>query len=163
MGRLVAPEEFWVELRAGVNVVDASRAVGVSHYTGYCWLAEVGGRAALGLEPKGGGRPWGGRKSEEVRDVFWAGLRRGATISAASEVAGVARRTGSAWLKEAGGVRPRVTNPELEATITPGSGPLSFTDRCRIEDLVKIGYTGLGPRSPASSTAAVATTAGIGR
>jgi transposase, IS30 family len=138
--RLVAPEEFWVQLLAGVNVADASRAVGVSYWTGYRWLAEVGGPAALGLERKGGGRPWGGRMSEEVRDVFWAELRRGATISAASEVVGVARRTGSAWLKEAGGVRPCVTNPELEATITAGSGQLSFTDRCRIEDLVKIGY-----------------------
>ena len=140
VGRLVAPEEFWVQLRAGATVLTASRAVGVSHYTGYRWLAEVGGPAAFGLERKGGGRPWGGRKSEEVCDVFWAELRRGATITAASEAAGVAGPTGSAWLKEAGGVRPRVTNPELEATITPGSGPLLFTDRCRIEDLVKIGY-----------------------
>jgi transposase, IS30 family len=140
VGRLVAPVEFWVQLWAGATVLTASRAVGVSHYTGYRWLAEVGGPAALGLERKGGGRPWGGRKSDEVRDVFWAELRRGGTITAASEAAGVARPTGSAWLKEAGGVRPRVTNPELEAAITPGSGPLSFTDRCRIEDLVKIGY-----------------------
>jgi transposase, IS30 family len=140
VGRLVAPVEFWVQLWAGATVLTASRAVGVSHYTGYRWLAEVGGPAALGLERKGGGRPWGGRRSDEVRDVFWAELRRGGTITAASEAAGVARPTGSAWLKEAGGVRPRVTNPELEAAITPGSGPLSFTDRCRIEDLVKIGY-----------------------
>jgi IS30 family transposase len=140
VGRLVAPEEFWVLLRAGATVLTASRAVGVSHYTGYHWLAEVGGPAALGLERMGGGRPWGGRKSDEVRDVFWAGLRRGASIAAASEVAGVARPTGSAWLKEAGGVRPRVSDPELEAAIISGSGPLSFTDRCRIEDLVKIGY-----------------------
>jgi hypothetical protein len=77
VGRLVAPEEFWVQLWAGVNVVGASRAVGVSHWTGYRWLAEVGGPAALGLEWTGFGRPWGGRKSEEVRDVFWAELRRG--------------------------------------------------------------------------------------
>jgi IS30 family transposase len=140
VGGLVAPEEFWIELRAGATVLTASGAVGVSHFIGYRWLAEVGGPAALGLQRKGAGRPWGGRKCEEVRDVFWAELRRGVTITAASEAAGVARRTGSAWLKEAGGVRPRVTNPELEATITPGSGPLSFTDRCRIEDLVEIGY-----------------------
>jgi IS30 family transposase len=140
VGGLVAPEEFWIKLRAGASVATASRAVGVSHFTGYRWLAEVGGPAALGLERKGGGRPWGGRKCGEVRDVFWAELRRGVTITAASGAAGLARRSGSAWLKEAGGVRPRVTNPELEATITPGSGPLSFTDRCRIEDLVEIGY-----------------------
>jgi transposase, IS30 family len=141
VGRMVAPEEFWVQLWAGVNVVGASRAVGVSHWTGYRWLAEVGGPAALGLEWAGFGRPWGGRRSEEVRDVFWAELRRGATITAASRAAGVARQTGAAWLTEAGGVRPRVINPELEAAVSPGSGSLSFTDRCRIEDLVKAGYS----------------------
>jgi IS30 family transposase len=141
VGRMVAPEEFWVQLWAGVNVVGASRAVGVSHWTGYRWLAEVGGPAALGLEWAGFGRPWGGGRSEEVRDVFWAELRRGATITAASRAAGVARQTGAAWLTEAGGVRPRVINPELEAAVSPGSGSLSFTDRCRIEDLVKAGYS----------------------
>jgi transposase, IS30 family len=139
--RLVAPAEFWVELRAGGKVAAASQAVGVSPWTGYRWLAEAGGPDALGLERRRVGRPWGGRKTEEVRDVFWAGLRRGATITAAAQAAGVARQTGTAWLTEAGGVRPRVTDPELEATVSPGSGSLSFTDRCRIEDLVKAGYS----------------------
>jgi transposase, IS30 family len=141
VGRLVAPEEFWIELRVGVSVARASQASGVSYFTGYRWLAEAGGPDALGLEPSRVGRPWGGRKSEEVRDVFWAELRRGSTITAAAGAAGVARQTGAAWLTEAGGVRPRVINPELEATVTPGSGSLTFTDRCRIEDLVKAGYS----------------------
>jgi IS30 family transposase len=92
------------------------------------------------LEWTGSGRPWGGRKSEEVRDVFWAELRRGATITAASQLAGVARCTGAAWLTEAGGVRPRVTNLELEAAVTPATGRLLFIDRWRIEDLAKAGY-----------------------
>ena len=139
MGRLVAPEEFWVELRAGAKVVAAARAVGVSHWIGYRWLAEAGGPDALGLERRVG-RPWGGRKSEEVRDVFWAALRRGAAITVAAQAAGVARRTGTAWLIEAGGVRPRVRVPELEASVVAGSGLLSFVDRCRIEDLIKAGY-----------------------
>jgi transposase len=103
-------------------------------------LAEAGGPDALGLAPTRTGRPWGGRKSEEVRDVFWAGLRRGTTITAAARAAGVAVQTGAAWLTEAGGVRPRVINPELEAAVTLGAGSVSFTDRCRIEDLAKVGY-----------------------
>jgi IS30 family transposase len=140
VGRLVAPEEFWIELRAGASVATASQASGVSYFTGYRWLAEAGGPDALGLAPTRTGRPWGGRKSEEVRDVFWAGLRRGTTITAAARAAGVARQTGAAWLTEAGGVRPRVINPELEAAVTLGAGSLSFTDRCRIEDLAKVGY-----------------------
>jgi IS30 family transposase len=140
MGRLIAAEEFWIQVRAGVSVATASRAVGVSHFTGYRWLAEAGGPAALGLE-RGVGRPWGGRTSEQVREVFWAELRRGVTLSAAARAAGVSRGTGRLWLIEAGGVRPRVSNPDLEAVVDPGTGVLSFIDRCRIEDLVKGGYT----------------------
>jgi len=141
MGRLIAPEDFWIELRAGATVMVASRSVGVSHFTGYRWVAEAGGPGVVGLDRSGPGRPWGGRKSDEVRDLFWAGLRRGATVHAAARAAGVAKDTGRAWLDEAGGVRPRVSNPDLEAAVTPSSGSLSFVDRCRIEDLVKVGYT----------------------
>ena len=140
MGRVVAPGEFWVQLRVGLSVGEVSRAVGVSHWTGYRWLTEAGGPAALGVERQRG-RPWGGRKGEAVRDRFWAELRGGATITAAARAAGVSRQTGSLWLKEAGGVRPRVRNLRLEAAVSPGTGPLVFTDRCRIEDLVKAGYS----------------------
>lgn len=42
--KLVAPEEFWVELRAGATVAVASGAVGVSHFTGYRWMSEAGAR-----------------------------------------------------------------------------------------------------------------------
>ena len=140
MERLVASERFWIELQAGASVATASQAVGVSHFTGYRWLAEAGGPDALGMAGTRG-RPWGGRKSEGVRDVFWAELRRGATITAAARAAGVARQTGAAWLTEAGGVRPRVIDLKLEAAVISGSGSLSFTDRCRIEDLVKVGYS----------------------
>jgi len=141
MGRLVAPEDFWIELRAGATVMGASRSVGVSHFTGYRWVAEAGGPDVVGLERSGPGGPWGGRTSDEVRDLFWAGLRRGATVGAAARAAGVAHATGRAWLDEAGGVRPRVSNPDLEAAVTPASGSLSFVDRCRIEDLAMVGYT----------------------
>jgi transposase, IS30 family len=140
MGRLIAAEEFWIQVRDGVSVATASRAVGVSHFTGYRWLAEAGGPAALGLERRLG-RPWGGRTSEQVREVFWAELRRGVTLSAAARAAGVSRGTGRWWFIEAGGVRPRVSNPDLEAVLDPGTGVLSFIDRCRIEDLVTAGYT----------------------
>ena len=63
MERLVASERFWIELQAGASVAAASQAVGVSHFTGYRWLAEAGGPDALGLA-RTRGRPWGGRKSE---------------------------------------------------------------------------------------------------
>jgi len=85
-------------------------------------------------------RPWGGRAGEDVRGRFWAELRRGSSIGAAARAAGVARSTGRAWLAESGGVRPRVVNPDLEAATDAGRGVLSFTDRCRIEELSQAGY-----------------------
>jgi IS30 family transposase len=78
--------------------------------------------------------------SEATRSLFWAELGRGSTIVAAARAAGVARGTGDRWLDEAGGVLPRVVNPELEAAVTPGSGALTLVDRCRIEDMVKARY-----------------------
>jgi IS30 family transposase len=140
MARLVASEVFWIEVRAGVSVKVASRVAGVSQFTGYRWLAEAGGPDALGLVRRGSGRPWGGRLRVEVREQFWAGLRRGCSLAAAARAAGVSRATGRGWLNEAGGVRPLVTNPALEGAVTLGSGVLSFTDRCRIEDLAQAGY-----------------------
>jgi IS30 family transposase len=120
-GRRVASEEFWTELRAGATVLAASRAVGVSQWTGYRWLTEIGGPAVLGVERRRG-RPWGGRFSEPVRDEFWAELRLGSTVAAAARAAGVSKHTGYAWLTEAGGVRPPIVNPELEAAgrLPPG-------------------------------------------
>jgi IS30 family transposase len=138
--RLVAPKEFWCELRSGATVTAAAQRVGVSHWTGYRWLHDAGGPVTVGLPHRGVGCPWGGRQPAAVRDVFWAALRRGSTIRAASKTAGVSRHTGAGWLKEAGGVRPRVSNPDLEAAVEAGSGPLSFVDRCRIEDLIKVNY-----------------------
>ena len=139
MERLIAPEDFWIQLRAGVSVVVASRAAGVLPQTGYRWLAEAGGPSAFG-RPRGLGRPWGGRMSEEVREVFGAGLRRGLTVPAAARAVGVSKATGYAWLAEAGGVQPRVQDPDLEGAVVAGSGVLSFIDRCRIEELVGAGY-----------------------
>jgi IS30 family transposase len=78
--------------------------------------------------------------SEAVRERFWADLRLGSTVGAAARAAGVSKSTGIAWLAEAGGVRPRVVNPGLEAVVTAGSGVLTFIDRCRVEDLICAGY-----------------------
>jgi len=62
-------------------------------------------------------------------------------MPAAARAVGVSKAAGYAWLAEAGGVRPRVMNPELAAVVTAGSGVLSFADRCRIEELVRAGHS----------------------
>jgi IS30 family transposase len=92
------------------------------------------------MEKRGAGRPKGGQLPESVQDVFWANLRLGVSLTAAARAAGVSRSTGGVWLAEAGGVRPRVVNPVLEAAVRPGVGPLTFVDRCRVEDLLDVGY-----------------------
>jgi IS30 family transposase len=138
-GRLVVFEEFWTVLGAGASVSGASRAVGVSPGTGYRWVSERGGPAVVGVARRTG-RPRGGRTVDTVRDRFWGSLRRGSTVAAASRAAGVSKRSGGRWLAEAGGVRPSVVNVELEAGVSAGRGVLSFTDRCRIEDLTRAGY-----------------------
>ena len=116
MERLIAPEDFWIQLRAGVSVVVASRAAGVSPQTAYRWLAEAGGPSVFG-RPRGLGCPWGGRMSEEVREAFGARLRRGLTVPAAARAVGVSKATGYAWLAEASGVQPRVQDPDLEGAV----------------------------------------------
>ncbi|WP_442902835.1 helix-turn-helix domain-containing protein [Gordonia sp. 852002-50395_SCH5434458] len=85
---------------------------------------------------RGQGRP----KSVRTREVFWAGLREGLTVAASARAAGVSKRAGQDWFKQAGGVRPVTINPQLEAAVDHGVGLLSWTDRCRIEDLVTAHY-----------------------
>lgn len=123
-----------------MNVTRASLAVGVSFSTGYLWLREAGGPAAVGVERGKGGRPRGPAVSEEARDGFWAELRRGGTIAAACEVAGVSARTGGRWLRNAGVVPRCDIDQDRGAVAAAGTGALSFLDRCRIEDLLGAGY-----------------------
>ena len=124
---------FWEAIDAGGSVTEASRAVGVSPYTGYAWMHAAGRALPSG---RGQGRP----KSAQTREVFWAGLREGLTVAAAARAAGVSKRAGQDWFKQAGGVRPVTINPQLEAAVDHGVGLLSWTDRCRIEDLVTAHY-----------------------
>ncbi len=140
MGRLEAPEEFWARVRAGVSVTEAAHAMGVAHSVGYRWVHEAGGPGAVGAPARRRGRPWGGRYGPRVRAGFFDGLRRGLSVTAASAAAGVSHYTGRVWLDQAGGVRPAVQIPELEAAVQAGNGRLTWVDRCRIQELATAGY-----------------------
>ncbi|ANY24380.1 putative transposase [Gordonia terrae NBRC 100016] len=96
----------------------------MSSFTGYAWMHSAGRSLPSG---RGQGRTI----SAEVRGQFWFGLRQGLTVAAAARTAGVSKKAGQRWFKQAGGVRPVTINAELEATVAPGSGPLSWIDRCR--------------------------------
>lgn len=131
-------------VRSGKSVAEAAAVVGVTPKTGRCWIRRAGGPEGVGLTQGGVGRPWGGRLPQSWRDEFFAGLIRGLNVTAAAAAVGVSHPTGLAWIRDAGGVRPRVANPALEAAITNdeflGSGPLVFLDRVRIETMSDCGY-----------------------
>jgi IS30 family transposase len=92
-----------------------------------------------------------------VHQLFWQQLRGGASVAAAAAAAGVSQASGFRWVREAGGManltKYRDTcpiplngvadvtvlrSPESGAEPPPGAA-LSFTERCRIEELLNGG------------------------
>jgi IS30 family transposase len=68
-----------------------------------------------------------------VRLKFWEGIEAGWSISAAAGAAGCSESVGRWWLKQAGGVKPRLVRQRPNA--------LTFSDRLRIQDLLVGGHT----------------------
>jgi IS30 family transposase len=102
---------------------------GVSGATGRKW-AKAGGYQ---VNPK----HCGTRYSQQVKEAFWAALRSGMTPTQAAVAAGVSENAGRDWVDQAGYV-PRTPIPagyELGAA----TRLLSFTERCRLEELLESG------------------------
>jgi IS30 family transposase len=81
-----------------------------------------------------------------VREAFWVAMRSGATPAQAAVIAGVSEIAGQDWVKQAGYVprTPIVAGPEIADVIdlVPRERPaLTFTERCRLEDLRENGYS----------------------
>ena|SRR5215203_18069 len=68
-----------------------------------------------------------------VRVGFWEGIEAGWSISASARAAGCSESVGRLWLKQAGGVKPRL--------VMQRRGALTFSDRLRIQDLTESGHT----------------------
>lgn len=68
-----------------------------------------------------------------VRSVFWDGLTRGWSIKASARAAGCSPAAGRKWIKQAGGVKPRLVKHR--------PGMLSFIDRVRIAELEEADYS----------------------
>nr|CRL68108.1 transposase, IS30 family [Mycolicibacterium malmesburyense] len=131
-----AREEFLEALRSGLSQSAAATVAGVSHRTGWRW-AKAAGIAA-------DSRHRGIRYSTAVREVFWAAMHSGATVTQAAVSAGVSEIAGVAWVKQAGYV-PRTAAlaiVEIDGSRRPRA-PLSFTERCRLEELLESGCTAL--------------------
>lgn len=65
--------------------------------------------------------------------MFWEGVRDGLGAGPAAIAAGVAPGTGRKWIRQAGGVIPKIS--------TGRPGGLTFTDRCHIQELSGQGWS----------------------
>lgn len=129
-----AREVFLEALRSGLSQSAAATVAAVSHTTGSKWARAAG----IAADP----RHRGVRYPAAVREAFWAAMRSGSSPSESSVIAGVSENMGAIWVKQAGYV-PRT--PALAVVEVTGSrrprAPLSFTERCRLEELLEAGYT----------------------
>jgi IS30 family transposase len=129
-----AREEFLEALRSGVSQSAAATVAGVSQHTGWKWAKAAGIVADT--------KHRGTRYSAAVREAFWAAMHSGATVTQAAVSAGVSEIAGEAWVKQAGYVprTPALAIVEIDGSRRPRA-PLSFTERCRLEDLLEGGCT----------------------
>jgi transposase, IS30 family len=126
-------ESFWEAVRSGLTPTAAATTAGVSGATGRQWAQDAGYRSSP--------QQRGYKYPKSVRESFWAAMRSGATPLQAAVTAGVSEHTGRCWVDQARYV-PRTAAPpvDLESATSPG-GPMSFTERCRLEELLESGRT----------------------
>ncbi|OBF24082.1 IS30 family transposase [Mycobacterium sp. ACS4331] len=126
-----ARQVFWESVRSGLSPTAAATVAGVSAGTGCRWARE----AAHGVDPRHRGIRYG----KAIRETFWTALRSGASVIDASLAAGVPEHRGRIWVEQAGWV-PRTPCPVDAVTDTCApKGPLSFLERCRLEELLETG------------------------
>jgi IS30 family transposase len=126
-----AHEDFAKALRSGLSPARAATIAGVSFTTGYTWARAAGWKSA-GHQ--------GTRYSAAVREAFWAAMRAEASTTQAAVIAGVSEMSALIWVKQAGYV-PRTPAPtEPEPDLQRPRAPLTFIERCRLEELLENGY-----------------------
>lgn len=132
-------EAFFEAVDAGLSWSAAATVAGVYRETGAKWARAAG----YALETK----HFGTRYSVGSRGAFWAAMRAGASVTQAAVGAGVSELAGRRWVKQAGYV-PRTEVPlvaQTEVVTVVGLGTrrrpaLTFTERCRLEELLENGY-----------------------
>jgi len=128
-----ATDQFWEALGAGFSVTAAATRAGISHTTGFKWAKAAGFQSS--------GKYRGVRYSLGEREVFWEAMRRGATVADAAMVAGVSEMAGRDWVQKAGYVPRTAFSPDPEPDgVAPPRGPMSFVERCRLEELLEHGH-----------------------
>ena len=127
-------EVFLDALRSGSSQSAAATVAGVHRSTGQQWAKAAG----IVADP----RHCGTRFSASLREMFWAAMHAGAGVTEAAVSAGVSENAAAVWVKQAGYVprTPALAIVEVTAARRPRA-PLSFTERCRLEELLEGGYT----------------------
>ena len=131
-----AHAEVLAALRLGMSPAAAATVAGVSATTGYKWARAAGWKA--------GGGHTGIRYSAEVREAFWSAMTSGSSTAQAAQVAGVSEMSANIWVKQAGYV-PRTQYPAVLSVVQRRRprAPMTFVERCRLEDLLESGYTAI--------------------
>jgi transposase, IS30 family len=122
-------EEFWKALQLGLSPTAAATVAGVSGATGRKWAKAAGGKRCK--------KHCGTRYSQAARDTFWRAVGSGMSPTDAAVVAGVSENAGRTWVAQAGFVprTPFPAGPDPDAA----SRPISFSARCRLEELLESG------------------------
>lgn len=128
-------EEFWRAVRSGLSPTAAATVAGVAGGTGRTWAKAAGYQTNT--------KHYGIRYSQQVQKAFWEALRSGLTPTQAAVDAGVSEHSALRWIEQAGYV-PRTAIPaDVDSDREPDApprGPLSFLERCRLEQLLATGY-----------------------
>jgi transposase, IS30 family len=126
-------EQFWEALNSGLSPTAAATVAGVDASTGRQWARDAGYQS--------NSKHHGIRYSQATRSRFWEAMHSSATVAQAAVIAGVSEHTGRRWVQKAGFV-PRTPVPvDVEPDTSPPKGPLSFIERCRLEQLLETGHT----------------------
>jgi IS30 family transposase len=126
-------ERFWGAVNSGLSPTAAAAVAGVHGATGRAWAKAAG----YHTNPK----HYGIRYSQATRERFWEAMHSGATVTEAAVIAGMSEHTGRRWVQQAGFV-PRTPVPvDAESDPSPPKGPMSFIERCRLEQLLETGHT----------------------
>jgi len=125
-------ERFWEAVNSGLSPTAAATVAEVAGVTGRAWAKAAGYQT----DPK----HYGIRYPQATRDRFWEAMYSGAAVTEAAVIAGVSEATGQRWANKAGYVPRTAVAADPEPGSTP-KGPMSFIERCRLEELLETGHT----------------------
>ena len=126
-------EEFWAALRSGLSPTAAATVAGVSGATGRQWAKDAGYQTDT--------KHRGIRYSAAVREAFWRAVHSGEGPARAAVIAGVSENASRQWLQQAGFVPRTTVLANGESDTSSPTGPMSFIERCRLEELLETGCT----------------------